>query len=253
MEQLGVCSAIPKIVHQIWLGEAKPPLEWMNTWKDFCNKYNWEYKLWTDVSIKNFGLKNKIYYDKAKSYQKKADIARYEIVYRYGGLYCDCDMVWLGKDLSKYIPLDKNMFIGVQEYPSWIDIGTPYLCNGFFISPVRHNILRRCIDKISSDEVNLIDMIKGDWSQTGPVLLNNSIKEGIIILPYTHVFPKDFHYKQGIKDPCQFKDNALVFTYNGMEYPHLKNKSDISKILFIVFSISVILVILVIFYRIKIK
>lgn len=245
MEEIGTCGSIPKIVHQVWLGNEEPPLKWMQTWKDFCNRYNWGYKLWRDSDIEKFGLQNKSAYKEAKSYQKKSDIARYEIVHRHGGLYADCDMVWLGKDLSKYIPLDKNMFIGVQEYPSWMDIGSPYLCNGFFISPPKHHILRRCIEKISKNDYTLMERIKGAWCETGPVLLNSSVKEGIVILPYYYVFPKDFHYQQGVSDPCDFKNEALVFTYNGMDYPHKKKKTKginymyifiIILILFVVFS-----------------
>ncbi len=236
METLGKCGSIPKIVHQIWLGKAEPPFKWMESWKRFCEEYNWGYKLWRDSDIERFGLVNKMAYIEAKSYQKKSDIARYEILHKYGGLYCDCDMIWLEKDLSKYIPLDKNMFIGVQEYPSWMDIGSPYLCNGFFISPVGHHILKRCIEKISKNDYTFMESVKGAWSETGPVLLNSSVKEGIIILPYYYVFPKDFHYQQGVKDPMEFKDSALVFTYNGMDYPHKININyPIFILLFIIF------------------
>ncbi len=244
MEALGKCGSIPKIVHQIWLGKAKPPLEWMESWKDFCRKYNWEYRLWRDFDIDRFGLTNKQAYLEATSYQKKSDIARYEILHRYGGLYCDCDMIWLGKDLSKYIPFEKNMFIGVQEYPGWLHIGSPYLCNGFFACPPKHHILKRCIEKITKNDYTFIERFKGAWSETGPVLLNNSVKEGVIILPYYYVFPKDFHYQQAVKNHCEFKDDALVFTYNGMDYPHKKNERNYN--MYIIAVISVIILFLLI-------
>ena len=43
---------------------------WMNSWKiDYCKKYpDWEYKLWTEKEIDNFGLKNKKQYEFEKFY-----------------------------------------------------------------------------------------------------------------------------------------------------------------------------------------
>lgn len=217
MEKIGNCKKIPKIVHQIWLGPREMPTKWMSGWRDFCKRYGWEYKLWRDSDM-SF-LINKEIFDSCGSYQMKSDIARYEILYNYGGLYVDCDMIWLGKDISEYLPLDKNMFIGIQEFPGWCDIGYHNLCNGMFASPKAHHILKRCIDKIPEYSKNFIKNIKGAWAMSGPGLLNDCILEPIIVVPYSYIFPVDFHYQQGIDDPCMFKNDSLVFTYNGNDYP----------------------------------
>jgi hypothetical protein len=65
--------------------------------------------------------------------------------------------------------------------------------------------------------------------KTGPVLLNQCIKEVISIIPYKLIFPKDFHWETGVKDPMEFADNALIFTYNGAEYPHIKNLRKLER------------------------
>ena len=44
----GTAKKIPKIVHQIWIGENKRPDIWMDTVKKFCNDYGYEYKLWDE-------------------------------------------------------------------------------------------------------------------------------------------------------------------------------------------------------------
>lgn len=214
-------NPIPKKIHQIWLGPFDPPLKWMNSWKDFCDKYNWEYKLWREDDIKSLGLINKKEFDKAKSYQEKADIARYEIIYKIGGLYIDCDMIWLQRNLENYIPFNSSHFVGVQEYPtnSIATIGPPYLSNGFFASCVNHKILARCISEIP-ERFEL--STSHAFIKTGPVLLNKCIKETINIIPYHYIFPKDFHWKTNVEDPMEFSEKALVFTYNGAEYDHIK-------------------------------
>jgi mannosyltransferase OCH1-like enzyme len=217
---------IPKIIHQIWLGPHDPPTIWMDTWKEnFCPKYAWEYRLWRDADVLEFGLVNKKEFDGGYTFQEKADIARYEILYRHGGIYLDCDMIWLGDDISTFVDLSASSFIGVQEYPSkWlINIGHPFLSNGMFMVSKNNKILQNCIDKIPANESK--EPKDPMYLRTGPGLLNSCISQQISIIPYTYVFPVDFHKPSGITDPVkEFKGKAFIFTYNGSEYPHIKKK-----------------------------
>jgi len=82
---------IPKIIHQIWLGSDFPQeyKEYQQSW--IKNHPDWEYKLWTERDIEQFGLVNQHMYNTAKNYGEKSDIARLEILDRFGGLYIDTD------------------------------------------------------------------------------------------------------------------------------------------------------------------
>ena len=53
---------------------------------------DWEYKLWTDETVKEITLINQELFDKAKNYGEKSDILKWELVYRFGGVYIDTDM-----------------------------------------------------------------------------------------------------------------------------------------------------------------
>ena len=46
----GGTSNIPKIIHQLWIGEHKVPWRYINTWKNDYIKKNpdWKYILWTE-------------------------------------------------------------------------------------------------------------------------------------------------------------------------------------------------------------
>ena len=84
---------IPKIVHQIWLGSSLPIKfrELRERWIRIMGQ-EWKFILWDEVSIEIFGLKNIEAYESAGNYGEKSDIARYEILYRMGGVYLDTDM-----------------------------------------------------------------------------------------------------------------------------------------------------------------
>jgi len=217
---------IPKIVHQIWLGPHDPPKNWMNSWVSFCQRYGWQYILWNEEKIKAMRLHNIKEYNESSSFQQKSDIARYEIVYRYGGLYVDCDMINLGHDLEKVLPFATSNFIAVPEHPhstsTTSKLGVPYCANGFFAAVKGHPALKKMISLIAS-RLQSRWFYSHVWIQTGPVLFNLAIKDyPITLIPYKWVFPLDFHYETNITDPMKYRRTSLVFCYNGHEYPHIK-------------------------------
>lgn len=81
---------IPRIFHRIWLGgEAMPDefVEYGRTW--LIHHPDWEMCLWNEDNM--IALQNQKIYDSTNNLAQKVDIARYEIIYQYGGVYLDCD------------------------------------------------------------------------------------------------------------------------------------------------------------------
>lgn len=93
---------IPKKIHQIWIGEKRPPLEYTETVR-LLNP-DWEYKLWDEKSLRQEipeAFDDPIY-NRVSLYCSKVDILRIYLLYKHGGLYLDCDFKWLK-------PLDDDM------------------------------------------------------------------------------------------------------------------------------------------------
>jgi mannosyltransferase OCH1-like enzyme len=213
-------SGIPKIIHQIWLGPRDPPLDWMASWKDgFCKKYNWKYILWRDKDIKKLNLRNIVVFNNATSWQQKSDIARYEVLYKYGGIYLDVDMIWLKTNLNLYLNLETSHFIGVQEHFSrnLQYIGKPFISNGFIAVSKNNTIIKNCIQKLPKR----INLSKKAFITTGPGLLNSCINIDITVIPTDWVFPVNF---TGFKtaDEKAFMKKGLIFTKSGFEMPYMK-------------------------------
>lgn len=222
-------STIPKIIHQIWIGTRPPPLIWINTWIKFCKKFKWQHMLWDNNAVAKIKLINKKEFDNATSFQQKSDILRYEIMYKYGGIYLDADMVWLGKNISLYLPLDSSNFIGVQEPLSsfYSILGEPFLANGFFCCTKKHIIMKKCIKLLPSS----FKKYKKAFLSTGPRLLNEVVKNyPIDLIPLSWVFPVNFKnintgsYKE-------FLHKGLIFTNSGFTIHEKLNILEMPKIL----------------------
>jgi len=157
---------IPKFIHQIWWdfsGKNRKiseyNLEWEKNRQKIEKKYTnngWKYKLWSHKEVqhlvrKTFPEQYKVW--KQLSNIEKHDIARCIILYNYGGLYCDLDMIYnklfimekyssnvkiiLRNTTTTKISITNDIIISCPKHPFWVryinSIEPPSLFN--FIKP----------------------------------------------------------------------------------------------------------------------
>ena len=85
---------IPKNMIQIWIGPYQPPIQWMNTWKQ--NHQNWEYRIFDNAELSATNFKNQKLIDeyiRQKQYAGAADLIRYELLYNEGGFIPEADSI----------------------------------------------------------------------------------------------------------------------------------------------------------------
>ncbi len=102
---------IPRILHQIWLGQNPLPSEhaaYAETWRRFHP--NWEYRLWTEADIPD-DVRPEVH-ERLRVPAERSDILRLEIVVRYGGVYVDTDFECLQ-------PLDR-LLEGVELFAAYL-------------------------------------------------------------------------------------------------------------------------------------
>lgn len=133
---------IPQKIHFIWLGSPLPDSckKMIDTWKKFHPAPLWEVKVWQDSDVAAFKLQNQLAFERAKNYGEKSDIFRYEILYRFGGLYVDTDF----ECLAPFDSLHQNteFFAGLGYTKD------PLLYNGLIGTKACHPILKLCMDTI---------------------------------------------------------------------------------------------------------
>lgn len=163
-------TAIPKLVHILWIGEREPPWACIESWtRDFAAAHpDWRVELWRDDDIERLGLENAREYADAAELCGKADVARYEIVWRQGGVYIDADSFWLGRPLEPLLAAGAwTGFVGAREGE-----GELVMCN-FFAATKGHAILREVIDRLPARAREQ----RGEpaWIATGPALLGEVV------------------------------------------------------------------------------
>jgi mannosyltransferase OCH1-like enzyme len=175
--------AIPKIVHQIWIGPKKRPDIWMDGVKEFCKTYGYEYVLWDDAKVSDFMLINKEQYDIEKTYNGKSDILRYEILYRNGGIYVDADMAITNHEkLNTLINnFDKDAGFGFE-------VDNILICGAVTLSVKNSDFIRKCIE-----EVPKRDLSKLAWQSVGPQLITDLWMKHKTTIPVTVYKSKVFY------------------------------------------------------------
>ncbi len=150
---------IPKLLHIIWIGNKDLP-ETLSSWTtDFCRKNpDWTLRLWGNSELENLNLFNADSYRKIPEMCGKADIARYEILYRFGGMYIDADTLWLNKPSPS---LTRGLLNVARE-----DNGL--ILNGWFSCIPRHPFFLYIIH-----EIPFRDLSQQAWKCVGPTLVTD--------------------------------------------------------------------------------
>ena len=176
--------SIPKIIHQLWIGPKPAPTKFMNTWKD--KNPDFEYIFWNEAELVKRQM-NLVCTDKIESIEEingKADIIRWEILAKYGGIFQDADSICI--EPIDDILMNTKGFAGYeneQARPGLVATGTM----GF---PPNHPLCKAAVAWILKNEVSQRATKKMAWQTVGPVLLTALLKTGL----YTDItiFPSYF-------------------------------------------------------------
>ena len=206
---------IPKIIYQTWYKKdiPKPIQNAINLMME--QNPNYSYQLYDDTDIDEFIKSNfnqTIYlaYKSLTVGAAKADLWRYLILFKHGGVYLDIDSVIYGKldeliiDDCAIISREKNY----GKFAQWC-----------LIYPPNHEILKICIEKCI---FNITNKTTNDILElTGPVVYSQSIKE---YFKDNDIYTLTDEFINHNKDTT--KTRAYLWDYHG--YVHFRHpESDV--------------------------
>ena len=172
---------IPKIIHQLWIGNKPPPIKFMNTWKDKNPDY--ENIFWNEEEIKKreiiFKCQEKI--DEIEEINGKADIIRWEILYKFGGIFLDADSICI-EPIDDEL-LNKKCFAGYEQE----EVRNGLVATGTMGFPKKHPLVKNAIKWILNNEVSQEKANMMAWQSVGPGLLTRMYNTGDF--NDLHIFP----------------------------------------------------------------
>jgi mannosyltransferase OCH1-like enzyme len=193
-------KTIPQKLHLIWVGdEAKRPDRWIATWR--TNHPNWEFRLWNNDDLRGEYWETKRQMEIMASegaWSGVANLMRYELLHRYGGVYVDADS-------ESVRPLD-DWLLQCRLFAVWeSELHRPGLIANTYIGSVAgHTALRRLIDESRrmAHPLRRFSWKKAryrkvpSWRSNGPVLFTRVLREfsheAVTILPSCLFLPEHF-------------------------------------------------------------
>ena len=198
-----IATTVPNILHQKWK-RAPIPESLLPAYED-CQKHikndvNFTYKLWTDEDVEELIVKEYPWFTKTfKSYSydiQRIDVAKYFILYHYGGIYLDLD-IQCKVDLSQI--LKKH-----SAYPIILAPTTPVgVATDLLITTAKNPFFFQLINDLNktSSKWYIVPYITIMWT-TGPMYVTNHVwdyqrQENILILEkelYQNIYFNNFHF-----------------------------------------------------------
>tara|TARA_B100000131_G_scaffold308653_1_gene338247 strand:- start:168 stop:785 length:618 start_codon:yes stop_codon:yes gene_type:complete len=176
---------IPKIMHHVWLGPnalPKPEQSYIDSWKEHHKDY--DFMIWHDKDIKSLNLNENCLEAMKKAepfYACQADIIRYIVIQKFGGIYIDTD-VQCYRNIDDLLT-EKLEFIGLRPHRG------NWMTNAFFGSEENSEMLKIVIKNITGVQ----HRVRNPY---GPTYLTKNVR-------------RYFNFMQGEVDHVK-KDNVKI-------------------------------------------
>lgn len=188
-------TTIPQIIHIIWLGSEPTPCVNLviKSWKK--HHPNWEIKIWRDKDIEKLNWTtshSKEFFEQSGNWSEKSDILRFEILYQFGGVYTDTDMVCL-KSFESLTSSGISFFAGFESNKIK-RFGRPLIGSALIGAQKNHEILRHCIDfSLTIDQApetrQYIRSGPGPITKASYEALEKNENQDVIIFPCSFFYP----------------------------------------------------------------
>lgn len=251
-------GGIQKIIHQIWINDTHinknnkkdVPEKWKKSilrWKELHP--TWKHVLWTDEDIINF-LKQDFpnFLDTYYNYPyliQRADMVRYLILYRFGGVYCDLDL-FPEKNIEPFLKYNvDNYFV--------LSAGSETITNALMVCSKGSELMRTIINNLKNPNIPWFAYGKHLYVMftTGPNFLNNIVvnsDQPYLILPRSMFYPySESEDKFITEDKDKIVINAIQGTsgswheFDSLIYSFVNTRRSIFVFLGIFFIVLMIL------------
>ena len=206
---------IPLNIYQTWHTKDLPPLMKNAVNKIIYSNPGFNYQLFDDNDCRNF-IKDNFDANVLNAFDSlipgayKADLWRYCILYKNGGVYLDI----------KYAPFNGFRFISLMEKEHWVlDIDKNGIYNALIVCKPNNEILLKAINKVVANVKNKF-YGNSPLEPTGPLMLSQFFTQND-----KKIFDMYHDIYQSVENRFIFLNGYLVLkSYNSYLNEHNKNK-----------------------------
>lgn len=170
-------TRIPRTIHRIWLGSDPMPAEHERFGESFARHHpGWAMRLWTerDLAQLDIGAREQA---RARTRAELANLVRYEVLHRFGGVYVDTDV----ECLRPFAPLLRGVyaFAGIEV--------SGRICNAVLGSVPEHPVFARATRLTRQTLGTGVHSANAN----GPYFLSLLVEQqgGFTIFPKEHFYP----------------------------------------------------------------
>lgn len=195
--------SIPNIIHQLWIGNKPAPIKLMNTWKD--KHPNFEYIYWNESEFikRNMTFECQKEIDEIEEINGKADIIRWEILYKYGGVFIDADSICI-EPFDEEL-MNKSCFAGWEQE----EVRAGLIATGTMGFPINHPLVKSAINWIKNNPVTQKAGLMA-WQSVGPGLLTRMYNTGHF--KDLHIFPS-YTFLPIHLTGIEYKGHGKIYAY----------------------------------------
>jgi mannosyltransferase OCH1-like enzyme len=206
---------IPLNIYQTWHTKDLPPLMKNTVNKIIYSNPGFNYQLFDDNDCRNF-IKDNFDANVLNAFDSlipgayKADLWRYCILYKNGGVYLDI----------KYAPFNGFRFISLMEKEHWVlDMDKNGIYNALIVCKPNNEILLKAINKVVANVKNKF-YGNSPLEPTGPLMLSQFFTQND-----KKIFDMYHDIYQSVENRFIFLNGYLVLkSYNSYLNEHNKNK-----------------------------
>jgi mannosyltransferase OCH1-like enzyme len=178
---------VPRVFHRVWLGDESMPEEFVaygETWVE--HHPGWEMRFWTEDNLPE--LERTEVLDPARVGAERVDILRYELLWRFGGVYVDTDF----ECLRSIEPL----LGGLTFFTAWHNPPRDRVNNAFIGCVPGHPIVERAMREARPGT-------PGEYSKpaTGPHLFDAVVRD----------YPEATRFKSSLFYPRTARERAHAY------------------------------------------
>ncbi|SON57379.1 Mannosyltransferase OCH1 [Hartmannibacter diazotrophicus] len=174
---------VPRVLHQIWIGDAPPPPS-TDAWARHARRHGYDYRLWREDDLASIGASEHPIFQQRLAegdFPGAVDVARYLVLETEGGIYLDCDWYPASDRFSFH---DLMPLIGLvalsEDIPRLTHAGSLLLANSFIAVPPAHPAMTKLLGVLETVD----EALKGApaWWSTGPLIFTVVCRAGPVTL-----------------------------------------------------------------------